>query len=230
MADNAKISLEPLRQRLSEYAGVISGFLKADVEIVGEDMRRIAGTGRFASPAAPTISGGLIYRELFGENTYVIINTPRRHTVCAACPGISRCLVAMEAAFPLTYRERAIVAVGTVCDDYGQKEAMLGGIGAHVNLLNAVSGMLERELNLIEAGKAKPNASEVIQPKPAEISHSERTILTLAEMERAAIINALRTCGRDTQGKRLAAEQLGIGVATLYRKIGEYGIGNEDIT
>lgn len=44
-------------------------------------------------------------------------------------------------------------------------------------------------------------------------------IKTLEELEREQIQNALNIYGTSTKGKKLAAESLGIGVATLYRKI-----------
>lgn len=46
-------------------------------------------------------------------------------------------------------------------------------------------------------------------------------ILPLAELERRAIDQALARFGTDTNGKRAAAAALGIGVATLYRKLKE---------
>lgn len=48
-------------------------------------------------------------------------------------------------------------------------------------------------------------------------------IVPLADLERQAIQNALRHFGDDTPGKKAAAAALGIGIATLYRKLKEYG-------
>ncbi|MFR0873407.1 MAG: helix-turn-helix domain-containing protein [Bilophila wadsworthia] len=42
------------------------------------------------------------------------------------------------------------------------------------------------------------------------------------DLERNAILDAVRRCGDDTPGKKAAAAALGIGVATLYRKLKEY--------
>lgn len=45
--------------------------------------------------------------------------------------------------------------------------------------------------------------------------------LTLKALERKAIREAIARCGDNTQGKKKAAKQLGIGLATLYRKLDE---------
>ncbi|MFK4765060.1 sigma-54 interaction domain-containing protein [Desulfobaculum sp. SPO524] len=49
-------------------------------------------------------------------------------------------------------------------------------------------------------------------------------IRPLDEVEREAIAKALERFGTSTSGKRLAAKRLGIGLATLYRKIQLYGL------
>lgn len=44
-------------------------------------------------------------------------------------------------------------------------------------------------------------------------------IRTLKDIENEYILKALDICGRDTKGKQIAAKKLGIGIATLYRKL-----------
>ena len=50
----------------------------------------------------------------------------------------------------------------------------------------------------------------------------ERNIYTFEELEKGEIKRALNIYGNDTFGKSIAAEKLGIGIATLYRKIEKY--------
>lgn len=51
--------------------------------------------------------------------------------------------------------------------------------------------------------------------------NNSENIKTLKEIEIEHIEKVLDSCGRDTEGKKKAAKILGIGIATLYRKIGE---------
>lgn len=60
-----------------------------------------------------------------------------------------------------------------------------------------------------------------------EYRHSARDtgavpIPSISEMEKALIARALQVYGVSTEGKRQAAKQLGIGIATFYRKLEEY--------
>jgi two-component system response regulator HydG len=59
---------------------------------------------------------------------------------------------------------------------------------------------------------------------PTEETSADVGILTIAEMEKLAILNTLRQLNGD---KLTAARLLGIGKTTLYRKLKEYGIAEE---
>lgn len=68
-----------------------------------------------------------------------------------------------------------------------------------------------------EDGLVQEELSNNIQPETAEIK-------LLSELEKEAIEAVLNKFGNTTQGKQLAAKALGIGIATLYRKIEKYNI------
>jgi transcriptional regulator with PAS, ATPase and Fis domain len=61
----------------------------------------------------------------------------------------------------------------------------------------------------------------ILNSKDIIISENKEDIKPLAEVEMEYIQRALDTFGRSTESKKLAAEKLGIGVATLYRKLKE---------
>lgn len=59
------------------------------------------------------------------------------------------------------------------------------------------------------------------EPPPAEPDY---VMMPLKDWEKQHILKTLQVCGDDTAGKRLAAKQLGISLATLYRKLEEYSL------
>lgn len=87
-----------------------------------------------------------------------------------------------------------------------------------------------------ESTAAYAGDSSVYAESGADGQHTERTekgvgilpgtpveddIVPLKELERKEIEKAIRLCGNTTKGKKEAAKQLGIGLATLYRKLEE---------
>jgi len=63
-----------------------------------------------------------------------------------------------------------------------------------------------------------------VEPTDEEPAKIDTSILTIAEMEKQAILNTLRQLNGN---KLTAAKLLGIGKTTLYRKLKEYGISDE---
>ena len=78
--------------------------------------------------------------------------------------------------------------------------------------LNHTSGITEWSIDL-----TNPNKTLLINS-----SLTDDEIITLEESEKRLISKALRIYGSDTTGKNICAEKLGIGIATLYRKIEKY--------
>lgn len=70
----------------------------------------------------------------------------------------------------------------------------------------------------------KDTLPENILSQRLEKKEVDKQIYTLKELEKKAIGEALNICGWSTEGKKLAALKLGIGIATLYRKIEEYNL------
>lgn len=82
-----------------------------------------------------------------------------------------------------------------------------------INIMNS-DGIINKEIipqKIIE---------EVEKNKNKNYAH----ILNLKQIEKQTIKNALSIYGFSTEGKKMAATKLGIGIATLYRKIDEYKI------
>ena len=71
------------------------------------------------------------------------------------------------------------------------------------------------------ASRRSPVATPVLGPELASV---QDPVLPLAELEKNAVLDTLRRCDGD---KLEAARLLGIGKTTLYRKLKEYGIGDQ---
>ena len=69
-------------------------------------------------------------------------------------------------------------------------------------------------------------AAQEAQEAEMDRAASDPGVLTIAEMEKQAILNTIRQLNGD---KLTAAKLLGIGKTTLYRKLKEYGIADIEI-
>lgn len=86
-----------------------------------------------------------------------------------------------------------------------------------INMMNE-NGILDNKTLSKEILKSHENR------QIKNILENNNSVVRLQDLERHEIIKALNVYGRDTEGKRRAANVLGIGLATLYRKIESYNI------
>lgn len=85
-----------------------------------------------------------------------------------------------------------------------------------------LENVVEYAMNMVES-----NGVVTLSQLPRNIleeDNEEAYSLSLEKMEKRYIEKALSLYGEDQEGKQRAAEELGIGIATLYRKIKKYGI------
>ena len=80
------------------------------------------------------------------------------------------------------------------------------------------TGTLPRELRYAQPARQTQQAETACRE---QASAPEGTIIPLKELERREIRRAIAKYGMTTQGKKAAAKELGIGLATLYRKLEE---------
>lgn len=86
---------------------------------------------------------------------------------------------------------------------------------------------VEFMINMVEAGgwitpDTLPRSLQTPTPAPGSTA-----LPTLAALEKTAIQTAMAQFGWTTAGKRAAAAQLGIGIATLYRKLEQYAVAEK---
>jgi DNA-binding NtrC family response regulator len=82
--------------------------------------------------------------------------------------------------------------------------------------------MQDHRLHHIQPGE--PGAASAQRGSDTDASQDEPKVLSIAEMEKQAILNTIRRLRGD---KLMAARLLGIGKTTLYRKLKEYGLGED---
>lgn len=230
MSDSDKTQLHLIKEQVVEHARLLNEVLKVDVEIVDHNIGRVAGTGYYES-SPRVISDGIIYDEVLRTGRYVVIQNPRKHELCERCANRDRCLDKMEIACPIIHNGRAIGAIGLICSTHEQKLRLMENIRTHMFLIAKACGFLgvnvgdyerlrQQEAKIIELEqKIAQGANSCDENNIGEVRHIE-------DLERREIEKALNKFGHDTDGKRLAAKSLGIGIATLYRKLDRYKAEN----
>ena len=106
--------------------------------------------------------------------------------------------------------------------DYLYNYPWYGNVRELENTMEFMINMMENE-GILDTKTLPDNFFEEAREETKEsIDVSYETVRSLKELEKEEILKAIRLYGSDTEGKKKAAKSLGIGLATLYRKLEEY--------
>jgi len=135
-----------MQDTVAKYANVLSQILKVDVEIVDENLDRIAGTGMFAGRINKNIEHeGYVYKEVIKTGKRKIIKEPGRHKICTSCPKLLKqgyCEETFEMSMPISTGEKVIGVIGFVCFNNEQKEHILHNFDTFAEFLEQISDLI----------------------------------------------------------------------------------------
>ena len=138
--------LKNMQDTVAKYANVLSQILKVDVEIVDENLDRIAGTGMFAGRINKNIEHeGYVYKEVIKTGKRKIIKEPGRHKICTNCPKLLKqgyCEETFEMSMPISTGEKVIGVIGFVCFNNEQKEHILHNFDTFAEFLEQISDLI----------------------------------------------------------------------------------------
>ena len=73
--------LKKIENHVKKYANIIANIIEAEVEIVDNELVRIAGTGLFKDKNNEIVSG-VVYKEVIKTKKSLLIKEPKKHELC----------------------------------------------------------------------------------------------------------------------------------------------------
>lgn len=138
--------LKIMQSTVKKYARVLSKILKVDVEIVDEQLNRIAGTGMFSERVNRSMENeGYVYKEVIRTGKMRIIKEPGKHKICRQCPKLIKqgyCEETFEMSMPIKIGRKVIGVIGFVCFDKKQKKHILDNFKTFSEFLEQISDLI----------------------------------------------------------------------------------------
>jgi len=216
--------LKMVYEQLRDYAAFLSELLNASVEFVDPSFTRIIGVG-FYETSNDLISGGELYKYVFEKRQYIVISDAKNEPFCQTCKMQPRCMDKMEIVCPVITPDGVLAgALGVAAGNMNQRAHITEQQQGFLMVISKMCIFLGKQLALQfahECTLSKVVELEAELKEKADAAEEIVAVRKLADIERAEIEKAISLYGKDTAGKQKAAKALGIGIATLYRKINE---------
>ena len=141
-----------VKDRIKEYAEIIASFVDCEVEIVDENMLRIAATGKFERLVGK-VSKGAIYKDVLLNGESHVVENPSQHRLCKDCAFKERCQEKLEIAAPIIHNNEIIGVIGIVALKDIIKYKVLKDVSLYLNFTEQISDFISETISEYETNK-----------------------------------------------------------------------------
>lgn len=176
-----------IQDTVKGYAEIMSRVAQIEVEVVDENLYRIAGTGIYAPHVNEDMSAeGYVYRHVLRTGDLEIIYEPGREELCKSCPRQNICREEIEISMPIRLGERSIGVIGLIGSSREQKERILSDESMYLELLEQIAGFISAKAAEVTELKRSKVLLETLR---CVISHVDKGILIFGKEETVAAAN-----------------------------------------
>ncbi|GAA0731246.1 sigma 54-interacting transcriptional regulator [Clostridium malenominatum] len=132
--------LMEIQDSVIKYANIISQVLNVEVEIVDENLYRVAGTGIFKDVINKNMAEvGYAYKNVLKSGQAQIIYDPGKDKLCIPCPNRDICEEKFEMSSPIILKGQTIGVIGLVCMTDEQREHLMERFDINMEFLKQIS-------------------------------------------------------------------------------------------
>ncbi|UBH63702.1 sigma-54 interaction domain-containing protein [Proteus vulgaris] len=139
--------LSTLQDEMSKYTDAIAGITGTDVEIIDNNLIRIAGTGRYRYMLNQDVSNnGHIYRHVLQVQKTILIEDPKENSLCQLCQNRLTCTEELDLNAPIFLNNQVIGVIGIICSNREQKMFLMKQKQAFITFIEQFSGMISSRI------------------------------------------------------------------------------------
>ncbi|MCX2588822.1 signal transduction protein [Proteus sp. G2672] len=135
--------LSTLQDEISKYTDAIAGITGTDVEIIDNNLIRIAGTGRYRYMLNQDVSNnGHIYRHVLQVQKTILIEDPKENSLCQLCQNRLTCTEELDLNAPIFLNNQVIGVIGIICSNREQIMFLMKQKQAFITFIEQFSEMI----------------------------------------------------------------------------------------
>ena len=202
--DEIRSRLRNIQRTVASYAGIISKIAGVDVEVVDDNLYRVAGTGMFAAGVdASMAQEGHVYRKVLETGKRRVIYQPGEELVCQGCPNFLNCPEEIELAMPILAEGHPIGVIGLVGSSLEQKLHILENETLFLELIEQIADFIS--VKAMERERALQREA-LLSTLNATLEHIQQGILILGKDFRVTDCN--RAAMEQLETPNLAGERI----------------------
>ena len=131
-----------IKDTVQKFAEVLKEVIKFDVEIVDNNLFRVAVTGKYENEQTQLIEKGNIYKIVLKTKQMIILENPRENELCCGCSKFDECKEVCEVSYPIILDEEVIGVIGFLCYTKEQKKCFLENKDSIIKFIDQISKLI----------------------------------------------------------------------------------------
>lgn len=171
--------LRNIQDTVVSYAEIISKIAGVDVEVVDDQLYRVAGTGLFAEQVNTDMAReGHVYKNVLQTGKRSIIYQPGKELVCRGCPHFLHCPEEIELAMPILAGDKTIGVIGLVGSSRQQKVHILDREALFLDFISQIADFISSKAMEKESAQQRESLLSTLN---ATLAHIQQGILILGQ-------------------------------------------------
>ncbi len=171
-------SLFQIKNVVQKFTEAANAALKLDVEVINDELYRIAGAGKIAKPLVgkQIVENGVINRFLFKHKKKIIIDEPGQQHECKRCPNYGKCIYKKAVYSTIEYGGKTIGAIGFTAMQKRQVDLIESNKQAMLDFINRIANLISTKIHEYEMMKQMKTYTELMN---TVINNTDRGIIIL---------------------------------------------------
>ncbi len=140
------VLLKDISETVQQVAEAIAAVLNVEVEIVGSDLIRVAGTGAAHKKVGRRMDYGVINMEVQRRRQAILVPQPGKHQYCVNCALNEHCHYNAQMIYPIIYGNSCVGSISLIAFDKVQEMTLLNNGESHMDFLNRMADMISSKI------------------------------------------------------------------------------------
>lgn len=135
---------ENIAQQIAE---AIATALEIEVEIIDDELVRVAGTGQVHDDVGRRLMRGFVNKYVLSTGNHVFIESAGYHPLCSSCPLSGKCFYRASIVYPIMAGDKVIGTIGLIAFNEEQRSRLLTNSGRLVPFIARMADLVTSKLS-----------------------------------------------------------------------------------
>ena len=133
-------------QSMQQIADAVAAAMGVDVTVANDSLLRVAGTGPFAKTRGEKVPQGCVFERALHRVETVIVEDPRRASLCTECHGRNRCRETLGMCTPIIIGSKAVGILAIIAFTPEQRDRIRTSLPSYIAFLEKMAELIATKI------------------------------------------------------------------------------------